>query len=90
MKESGLSVRGEFSTPPIGHLVLEVAHFEQVLFICFFNRVPNFEWAKVSRLPQKTGAEEKLRLQTLDVLHAHLGVKKEKKDHYLKVIFQRL
>ena len=44
-----------FSRPPIGHLVLEVAHFEQVLFICFFflNRVPNVERAKVSRLPQK-------------------------------------
>lgn len=93
MKDSRLSVRGGFSKPPIGHLVLEVAHFEQVLFICFLYSVPHFEWAKVSCLPQKSGAEEKLLPLNGRYAPAHMGVlkkKKGKKDHYLKVIFQRL
>ncbi len=70
MKESRLSVWGEFSRPPIGHLVLEVAHFEQVLFICFFNRVPNFEFPVC---PRKLELRRNSWLQMLDVLHAHWG-----------------
>lgn len=58
--------------PPIGHLVLEVAHFEPVWFICFFKTVSHIVSFHVC--PRKP---ELRRLQMLDdVPRVHLGVKK--------------